>query len=269
MNENVEVHKKLSETGNALKDLQSDNETLTQAKQQNDLEIMTLRKTCQLQKQTIESLEQKLQNLEDDLHHNRLDAAEKMNEKVKSFDLEKQELIDHYQEELRKQEDLFLEERTNMRERLHEVTSNEVNLLNRIKCLEAEEGYSHAEVEKVLVREREAQEAQRELKVRVNLLENELEHARNQIEVAKSQVVVKRSEEDIQAIADGEAAIRKLNDDITYYKNELLEARARKSASDDELGTIKDKTETLENSITSLSNESEYINYFRYWVSNF
>ncbi len=41
---------------------------------------------------------------------------------------------------MQEQEDLFLEERTKIREQLHEVTANEVNLLNRIKCLEAEEG---------------------------------------------------------------------------------------------------------------------------------
>ena len=46
-----------------------------------------------------------------------------------------------------------------------------------------------------------------------------------------------------------------LQEDATYLRQELIEARARKSASDDELGTIRGKVETLENTITSLSDE--------------
>ena len=44
--------------------------------------------------------------------------------------------------EMKRQEDTFTEEKTRMKEQLHEVVTNEVNLLNRIKSLEAEEGYS-------------------------------------------------------------------------------------------------------------------------------
>ena len=44
---------------------------------------------------------------------------------------------------------------------------------------------------------------------------------------------------------------------MSYYKQELIDARARKSASDDELGTVRGKLETLENSISSLSNEGK------------
>jgi hypothetical protein len=43
------------------------------------------------------------------------------------------------------QEDSFTEEKSRMKEQLHEVVTNEVNLLNRIKSLEAEEGYSRCE----------------------------------------------------------------------------------------------------------------------------
>ena len=39
-----------------------------------------------------------------------------------------------------------MEERTRLKEHLQSVNANEENLLNRIKCLEAEEGYAHAEV---------------------------------------------------------------------------------------------------------------------------
>ncbi len=44
------------------------------------------------------------------------------------------------QGQLQEQEELFNDERNKIREQLHEVTANEQSLLNRIKCLEAEEG---------------------------------------------------------------------------------------------------------------------------------
>ena len=140
-------------------------------------------------------------------------------------------------------------------EQLQNVTSNEVNLLNRIKCLEAEEGYSHAEVEKILTKEKEMNEAHQELLYRIECLETELDNANKVIEEQKSQVVVQRSEDDIAMIAQQEGQIKSLTEEISYYKQELIEARARKSASDDELGTVRGKLETMENQITTLSNE--------------
>ena len=58
--------------------------------------------------------------------------------------------------------------------------------------LEAEEGYSHAEVEKVLVKEREMAEAHQELQYRIECLETELQNANEVIEEQKSQVIVRR-----------------------------------------------------------------------------
>ncbi len=43
-------------------------------------------------------------------------------------------------------------------------------------------------------------------------------------------------------------------------KQELIEARAHKSASDDQLGNVSGKLETLENTITSLSDEGSHLN---------
>ena len=43
-------------------------------------------------------------------------------------------------------------------------------------------------------------------------------------------------------------------------KQELIEARAHKSASDDQLGNVSGKLETLENTITSLSDEGNHLN---------
>jgi hypothetical protein len=45
---------------------------------------------------------------------------------------------------------------------------------------------------------------------------------------------------------------------VSYLKQELIEARAHKSASDDQLGNVSGKLETLENTITSLSDEGKH-----------
>ncbi len=72
------------------------------------------------------------------------------------------------------------------------------------------------------------------------------------------QVKVERMPEDIARIEELEATSKKLQEEMSYYKQELIDARARKSASDDELGTVRGKLETLENNISSLGNESTY-----------
>ena len=55
---------------------------------------------------------------------------------------ERRQLVAERDLEMKKLEDSFNEERSKMKEQLHEVVTNEINLLNRIKSLEAEEGYS-------------------------------------------------------------------------------------------------------------------------------
>lgn len=255
MSENVELHRRVSEQDKVLQEFRHSNESMSNQQQADSIEINSLRKTCQLQKQTIDSLEKELHNLQDELHHNRLESDDRYNNKIKEMEQAKKELMENYEQEMAKNEDIFTEERNKIREQLLEVTRNEANLLNRIKCLESEEQYSHAEVEKVLIREREAQECRQKLEIQVEQLKNQVDQAENALEEQKSKVVIQRSEEDIEQIAKLEDHIGKLQQDIAYLKQELLEARARKSASDDELRTIKDKLETLENSITSLTNE--------------
>ena len=75
------------------------------------------------------------------------------------------------------------------------------------------------------------------------------------IEEQSSQVVIQRSDEDIEQIAQQEQMIAKLHEDVSYIKHELIEARSHKAASDDELGNVKGQLETLQNQITSLSEE--------------
>ena len=57
------------------------------------------------------------------------------------------------------------------------VTSNEINLLNRIKSLEANDGYSRAEVDRCLTKEKESQEIQQRLQYRIECLQTELDNA--------------------------------------------------------------------------------------------
>ena len=91
---------------------------MLQQQQSDSVEIITLRKACQLQKRDIENLENSVKNLQDEVHHNRLEADEKLNEKMKQFDTERKELVDHYHEEIQKQEEMFIEERTKIKVRI-------------------------------------------------------------------------------------------------------------------------------------------------------
>lgn len=67
--------------------------------------------------------------------------------------------------------------------------------------------------------------------------------------------MIQRSPEDIELIQEQEQTIAKLQEDVNYIKQELIEARSHKAASDDELGNVKGQLETLQNNITSLSDE--------------
>lgn len=75
------------------------------------------------------------------------------------------------------------------------------------------------------------------------------------IDEQSSQVVIQRSPEDIELIEQQEQLITKLHEDVNYIKQELIEARSHKAASDDELGNVKGQLETLQNNISSLSEE--------------
>ena len=78
------------------------------------------------------------------------------------------------------------------------------------------------------------------------------------IEEQSAQVVIQRAPEDIELIQEQEQTIAKLQEDVNYIKQELIEARSHKAASDDELGNVKGQLETLQNNITSLSDEGTF-----------
>ena len=65
-------------------------------------------------------------------------------------------------------------------------------------------------------------------------------------------------------LSQQEKNIAKLQEEIAYVRQELIEARSHKAASDDELGNIKGQLETLENNIASLSEEGNII--VRQWA---
>ena len=71
---------------------------------------------------------------------------------------------------------------------------------------------------------------------------------------------MERSEEDVKLLEEKDQQIVKLREEVSYYKKELIDARSRKTAAEDELNTVKGTVETLSNSSTGLSNEIEQLN---------
>ena len=138
-----------------------------------------------------------------------------------------------------------------------------------------------------MTKEKESQEIQQRLQYRIECLETELDNAnrvgsnatnisfryinsklfehrtkclilQKVIEEQSAQVVIQRAPEDIELIQEQEQTIAKLQEDVNYIKQELIEARSHKAASDDELGNVKGQLETLQNNITSLSDEGTF-----------
>ena len=71
---------------------------------------------------------------------------------------------------------------------------------------------------------------------------------------------MERSEEDATLLEEKDQQLVKLREEVSYYKKELIDARSRKTAAEDELNTVKGTVETLNNSSTGLSNEIEQLN---------
>merc|ERR1719266_679110 len=212
--------------------------------QADEVELMTLRKATQLQKDDLYNMELKLQHS--------LDEGSRMKYEL---DAATAEVIKDCDRKIVEREAELEKEQKAIKERLHDVLSNEENLLNRIKSMEAEEAYGRTEVDKVLAKERDLTEMNQRLQYRVECLEDELSAALDKIEEQKGQVVIQRSDEDIAKIAEQEETISNVQQELAYVRKELIEARAHKSASDDKLSTVQDKIETMQNNINSLSDE--------------
>ena len=72
--------------------------------------------------------------------------------------------------------------------------------------------------------------------------------------------MVARSEEDVKLIDEQAEQLVKLKGEVSYYKQELIDARSRKAAAEDELNTVKGTVETINNSSKALSTEIEGLN---------
>jgi len=87
-------------------------------------------------------------------------------------------------------------------------------------------------------------------------LEAQLEAERKEnAELAAKHVQVQRCEDDIQRIYELEDESRRWKEESNRLKSELIEARAKKSASEDDLATANGKVETLENTVASAAQE--------------
>ncbi len=155
INENHGLKKGIQEVEriNADKDQQL---IVLQRKTQADaVELMTLRKACQLQKEEMAEMEYRAQSVTGEINEAR----------------------DKCKEQMAAQEAAFEAEKTAINNRLHDVLSNEANLLNRINSLESQESYARAEVDKVLFREREMAETLQQLQYKVECLGRDLDNA--------------------------------------------------------------------------------------------
>ena len=90
--------------------------------------------------------------LKDDLYklEIKLESTIEQSEQIKHETMEaKNEAIKECQIKLSERESEMEMEKKDMKERLHEVLSNEANLINRIKSLESDEGYGRDTVDRV------------------------------------------------------------------------------------------------------------------------
>ncbi|CAB4065716.1 unnamed protein product [Lepeophtheirus salmonis] len=206
-----------------------------QTRQQADaLENMALKKACQIQKTEIGNHERSLEDLQKELDLLKKDCEVKYKNKIVEAEQKLRDTEDHYEEELKKQENIFSErERTTTR--------------------------SNEEIDRIINKEKEDEETRRELAYKIEVLEHNLSKARSTITEYETQKdkQVQRDPNDVKKIIDQEAMIDKFNKDLSHYKQELVEVRAHKAASDDELSTKWGQIETLENSIASLSDEGD------------
>merc|ERR1719228_1443700 len=239
-------------------------------KQEKDAtEIAKLRLLVDTQNNDIENLENALNDTQNELDR----AQDSQNQNLLAEEAEKRaveiskkaeaDIINMKQTheiKLKELEECFNAEHVQMKQQIQDMATNEINLLNRIKSLESETGYAQAEVDKIVVKDADQFEYKQELEYKVQCLSTELNHCRMQLEDAEANKVVERSDDDIRTIEEQGANIKKLKEEVAYYKKELIDSRSRKAAAEDELNTVKGTVETITNSSKALSNEIEGLN---------
>ena len=138
-----------------------------------EIEHVNLRKACEMQKHQMQEQEAQLVSVEGQF----ADFKAEADERLRSVREEAAEEAASAQKAMASAQDEFDKERIKLKEKLHDVTSNEINLINKIKSLEADAAYNRAEVEKSISREREGAEISAKLKYRIDVLETELAKA--------------------------------------------------------------------------------------------
>jgi len=267
--EKKELGRRLADIENQLADREIFCSSVALKQERDATEITKLRLLVDTQNNDIANLENALSDTQNELDRSlgtsaQDTAIEEAERKIQNI-LKKSEadlikMKQDYEMKLKEQEDSFSSEQLKIKQQLQDISTNEINLLNKIKSLESESGYAQAEVDKIVVKDADEFEYKQELEYKVQCLSTELNHCRMQLEDAEANKIVERSEADIHLIEEQETNIKKLKEEVAYYKKELIDSRSRKAAAEDELNTVKGTVETITNSGKALSNEIEGLN---------
>jgi len=257
--EKKELGRRLADIENQLADRELFCSSVAMKQERDATEIAKLRLLVDTQNNDIANLENALNDTQNELDRTQGDSSQQ-NFVSEEADRKLQELKQSYEMKFKEMEDSYISDQSKMKQQLQEVTTNEINLLNRIKSLESESGYAQAEVDKIVVKDADQFEYKQELEYKVQCLSTELNHCRMQLEDAEANKVIERSEDDIRTIDEQGEHIVKLKEEVAYIKKELIDSRSRKAAAEDELNTVKGTVETITNSSKALSNEIETLN---------
>jgi len=269
--EKKELGRRLADIENQLADRELFCSSVAMKQERDATEITKLRLLVDTQNNDIANLENALNDTQNELDRtqgtslqNQDFVSEEAERKVQSItrkaEVDLKEIKQGYEIKFKELEDSFNADQAKIKQQLQDTTTNEINLLNRIKSLESESGYAQAEVDKIVVKDADQFEYKQELEYKVQCLSTELNHCRMQLEDAEANKVVQRSEDDVRTIEEQGANIGKLKEEVAYFKKELIDSRSRKAAAEDELNTVKGTVETITNSSKALSNEIETLN---------
>lgn len=269
--EKKELGRRLADIENQLADRELFCSSVAIKQERDATEITKLRLLVDTQNNDIANLENALNDTQNELERvqgnssaNQDSLHEEAELKIRSIsekaEAELNEMKHSYERKLKDMEESSNADLVKIKQQLQDVTTNEINLLNRIKSLESESGYAQAEVDKIVVKDADQFEYKQELEYKVECLTTELNHCRMQLEDAEANKVVERSEEDIRLIDEQNISMTKLREEVAYFKKELIDSRSRKAAAEDELNTVKGTVETITNSSKALSNEIEGLN---------
>jgi len=269
--EKKELGRRLADIENQLADRELFCSSVAMKQERDATEITKLRLLVDTQNNDIANLENALNDTQTELDtrqsassQNQDFVNEEAERKVQAITMKAEadlrEMKQDYEIKFKELEDSYNADQAKIKQQLQDVSTNEINLLNRIKSLESESGYAQAEVDKIVVKDADQFEYKQELEYKVQCLSTELNHCRMQLEDAEANKIVERSEEDVKLIEEQETNIAKLKEEVAYFKKELIDSRSRKAAAEDELNTVKGTVETITNSSKALSNEIEGLN---------